>query len=91
MSLQDVETLGYAVTTDMRGRAGDKAIHLVLIPTAERTGKRRSEQSTDPRQGRAGSQVGHVWASLSTIRPGKALQQRPPHGNSAINLKVWSQ
>jgi hypothetical protein len=91
MSLQDVETLGYAVITDMRGRAGDKAIHLVLIPAAKRTRERRSEQTTDPRQGRAGSQVGHVRGSLSTIRLGKALRQHPPHRNSAINLKVWSQ
>jgi hypothetical protein len=60
MSLQDVETLGYAVITDMRGRAGDKAIHLVGIPAAERASERRSEQTTDPRQ--AGSQVDHVRA-----------------------------
>jgi hypothetical protein len=91
MSLQDVETLGYAVITDMRGRAGDKAIHLASIPAAKRACERRPEQTTDPRQSRAGSQIGHVRGSLSTIRPGKALRQRPPRRNSAINLKVWSQ
>jgi hypothetical protein len=62
MSLQDVETLGYAVITDMRGRAGDKAIHLVGIPAAKRASERRPEQTTDPRQGRAGPQVDHVRA-----------------------------
>ena len=54
MSLQDVEALGYAVITDMRGRAGDKAIHLVGIPAAERARERRPEQTTDPRQAVAG-------------------------------------
>lgn len=28
MPLQDLETFGYAVTTDMRGRASDKAIRV---------------------------------------------------------------
>jgi len=35
MPLQDVEALVYAVITDMRGCAGDKAIHVFGVPTAE--------------------------------------------------------
>jgi len=62
MPLQDVEALGYAVITDMRGCASDKAIHVLRIPAAERARERRSEQTTDPRQGRAGSQADHVQA-----------------------------
>jgi len=62
MPLQDVETLGYAVITDMRGRAGDKAIHVFGIPAAKRASERRPEQATDPRQRRAWSHVDHVGA-----------------------------
>jgi len=35
MPLQDVEALGYAVITHMRGCAGNKALHLFGIPAAE--------------------------------------------------------
>jgi hypothetical protein len=95
MPLQDVQALGYAVITDMRGCAGDKAIHVFRIPAAERAGERRPEQSTDPRQRRAGSQVDHVRGSLSTIRPTKALWQQAMRRESGFILKslvvkVWS-
>jgi hypothetical protein len=89
MSLQDVEALGYAVITNMRGRAGDKAIHLVRIPSAERAGERRPEQTTDPRQRRTGSQTDHVRGSLSTIRPTKALWQPAMRHESGFILKGW--
>jgi hypothetical protein len=54
MSLQDVEALGYAVITNRRRCAGDKAIRVSGVPAAERVAQRRAEQETDPRQGRAG-------------------------------------
>jgi hypothetical protein len=60
MSLQDVEALGYAVITDMRGCAGDKAIHMFSVPAAERARERRPEQTTDARQRCSRSQVDHV-------------------------------
>jgi hypothetical protein len=85
MSLQDVEALGYAVITDMRGSAGDKAIHVLGIPTAERASERRPEQATDPRQSRAGPQADHVLGSLSTIRPPKALWQQALRRKSRIH------
>jgi hypothetical protein len=91
MSLQDVEALGYAVITDMRGCAGDKAIHVLGVPAAERAAQRRAEQKTDPRQGRAGPQVDHVRGSLSTIRPTKALWPHAMLQKSRFILKVWSQ
>jgi hypothetical protein len=57
MLLQDVQALGYAVITNMRGRAGNKAVHLAGISAAERTRERRPKQTTDPR---SWSQVDHV-------------------------------
>ena len=61
MPLQDVETLGYAVITDMSGCASDKAIHVFSIPAAERTPERRPERATDPRQRHGGGpQVDHA-------------------------------
>src|SRR5262245_7992484 len=93
MSLQDVEALGYAVITNMRGCAGDKAIHLLGIPAAERAGERWPEQTSDERQRclRPQAEVDHVRTSLSTIRPAKALRRQARRGKSAINLKVCSQ
>jgi hypothetical protein len=92
MSLQDVQALGYAVITNMRGGAGDKTLHLLGISAAERAGERRPEQTTDPRrQCHAGPQVDHVRAPLSPIRPAKALWPPAMRHESAINLKVWSQ
>jgi hypothetical protein len=57
MPLQDVETLGYAVITDICESAGDKTLHLLGAPAAERAGERRPEQTTDLAQRGAGSQV----------------------------------
>jgi hypothetical protein len=91
MSLQDVEALGYAVITNMRGCASDKAIHMLGVPAAERAGERRVEQATDPRQGRTGPQVDQCPGSLSTIRPTKALWPRAKLQDSRFILKVWSQ
>jgi hypothetical protein len=89
MSLQNVEALGYAVITDMRGSASDKAIHVLRIPAAERAGERRPEQAADPRQGRTTPQANHVLGSLSTIRPLKALWQQAVRRESGFILKVW--
>jgi hypothetical protein len=89
MPLQDVEALGYAVITDMRGCAGDKAIHVFRIPAAERARERRPEQTTDPRRRRTGPQADHVRGSLSTIRPTKALWQPAMRHESGFILKGW--
>jgi hypothetical protein len=59
MSLQHRDALGYAGITDMRRCAGDKALHLFGIPTAERARERRPEQTTDPRQRSAGLKGEH--------------------------------
>jgi hypothetical protein len=87
MSLQDVETLGYAVITDKRGRAGDKAIHVLGIPAAERTRERRPEQTTDPRHSRAGSQVDHVGAPYPRFGGPKHYGDRPGAGSPQSTLK----
>src|SRR5918995_4944342 len=82
MSLQDVEALGYAVITNMRGCASDKAIHVLGVPAAERAAQRRAEQATDPRQGRARPQVDNVRAPYPRfVRPkhyGRTACSRSP-------------
>jgi hypothetical protein len=89
MSLQDVETLGYAVITDMRGCAGDKAIHVFRIPAAERARERRPEQTTDPRQGRAGSQIDHVQAPYPRFVGPKHYGSGARRRESGFIIKAW--
>jgi hypothetical protein len=90
MPIKDIEALGYAVITDIRGCAGDKSIHLAGIPAAERARERRPEQATDPCESRGGSQIDHPGLlihdssaqSITAAGPAPALLTDPESGRS---------